>query len=134
MLSFDVSNDLKWPQTSTNEPLQGRLGCRLRVRHVLLTRRLQPCGEDLQLQVVSVSPGGDVCKSASHMGPPFCEEALFSDSHGPVQPKIYLQKVPLDASKSASVVATLDRGLFHMLSCIRGKPDERNFTEKAQSS
>lgn len=56
--------------TSTNESLEARFGCCFQVRHVLLIRRLQPCGEDLQLQVVSVSPGGDVYKSASHMPPP----------------------------------------------------------------
>ena len=72
MLSFHVSNGLNRPQTSTNESLQAKLGCRLRVHHVLLICRLQPCGEGLRHQVVSVSPGGDVWKSASHMGPPCC--------------------------------------------------------------
>lgn len=62
IVSLDVSSGWKQPQTSTNESLRARLGCCLRVRHVLLMRGLQACGEDLWLQVVSVSPGGDVWK------------------------------------------------------------------------
>lgn len=93
---FEAASDQHWRVPPS------QIGCCLRVRHVLRMRRLQPCGEDLRLQVVSASPGGDVWKWASHMSPPCCEEALFSSIHGPVRLDICLQKVPLGASKSAS--------------------------------
>lgn len=117
-------------QTSTNESLEARFGCCFQVCHVLLIRRLQPCGEDLQLQVVSVSPGGDVYKSASHMGPPCCEEALFSDSHGPVQPNIYLQKRLQKCLGSGDTWS----GLIPYVIMYTWRTRRKEFHEKAQSS